>query len=118
MNANINGFGGLIAKAEAAGREAAEACAPQMMCVKNGAGKVYGPFPVCGFAWVVVKPNRGKLADYLKKNAGFSKHWAGGISNYISGYGQSLDMKAAHARAYAEVLREAGYDAYANSRID
>ena len=114
----MNNFATIVANANAAGKAAAEACAPEMMCVKNGAGKVYGPFPVCGFAWVVVKPNRGAFATYLKDHAGFSKHYGGGISNWIGDYGQGMDMKAAHARAYAEVLRDAGYDAYANSRMD
>lgn len=116
----MNEFGKLVAKANAAGRAAAEACAPQMMRVRTSSspGKVYGPFPVCGFAWVVVKPNRGKFAKYLKDFAGFRSHYAGGISNWIRDYEQSLDMKYAHARAYAGVLSEAGYDAYADSRMD
>lgn len=115
----MNNYAALVARANEAGKAAAEACAPQMMCVKNGEGRVYGPFPVCGFAWVVVKPNRGAFAKHLKDHAGFRKHWAGGLSNWVGDYEQSLDMKAAHAYAYAEVLKEVpGYDVYSASRMD
>lgn len=112
-------FEKLAAKANAAGKAAVEAVEPQMMCVKNGAtGTVYGPFPVCGFAWVVVKPNRGKFAKYLKDHEDFSPHYGGGISKWMRMNTQSMDIKAAYAGAYAGVLSEAGYDAYADSRMD
>jgi hypothetical protein len=112
-------FKKLVGKAEAAGRKAAEASPCQRIQVKNmKTGKVYDPFPICGFAWVVVKPNRGAFAKFLKEEAGFKKHWAGGLSNWIGDYEQSYDMKRAHAYAYAKVLSEAGYNAYADSRLD
>lgn len=114
----MNNFPALHKAAELAGREAALAAAPQMIKVKDGSGKVFGPFPICGFAWVVVKPNRGKFAEYLKEFGGFKKHYGGGISYWIHDYDQSFDMKRAHATAYAKALKDAGYDAYADSRLD
>ena len=115
----MNEFAKLVAKANEAGHEAAMAVNPQMMVVSDAqTGKVYEPFPICGFAWVVVKPNRGAFAKYLKDNAGFRKHYGGGLSNWIGDYEQSFDMKRAHATAYARVLKDAGYDAYADSRLD
>ena len=117
MNKRHDEFRALVAKAEAAGRAAAAAVDEQMMVVTDGT-TVYEPFPICGFAWVLVKPNRGAFANYLKAHAGFRPHYGGGISNWVSDYNQSHDKKAAHARAYAEVLREAGYNAYGESRLD
>lgn len=118
----MNEYAKLVAKANEAGREAAMAANPQMIIVKDGNGKIYDNggkgYPICGFAWVVVKPNRGAFAKHLTGRAGFRKHYGGGISNWIGDYDQSYDMKRAHARAYAKVLSEAGYNAYADSRLD
>jgi hypothetical protein len=117
-------FREIVARAHRAGDEAAKAVRPAPLghIVVSGGGMAprhfYEPHGACGFAWVVVKPNRGKFAQFLKAHAGFKKHWEGGISNWIGDYGQEVDRKYAYAREYARVLREAGYSAYANSRLD
>ena len=54
------------------------------------------------------------------KALGFRKAYQGGIQLWNpAGWGvQNVDVKEAGARAYAAVLRAAGYDAYADSRFD
>ena len=114
----MNDFATIAYNANAAGKAAVEAVECQMMCVKNGDGKVYGPFPVCGFAWVNVRPNRGAFAKYLKENEGFKPAYQGGIQKWMSLPTQSMDIQSAYAKAYAKVLADAGYEAYADSRMD
>ena len=41
-----------------------------------------------------------------------------GLSVWVSEGGQSMERKEAYARAYADVLRAAGIEAYAGSRMD
>lgn len=80
----------------------------------------YGERPYCGFAWVIVKPANSKLAKILKERYGASKHHAGGMMVYNpSGLAtQSMEIKEEGAYAFAAVLMEAGYRAYAESRAD
>ena len=74
---------------------------------------------VCGFAWINIKPARGKFVKYLKDNdIGRKDSYYGGYTIWVSGFGQSLDRKSAYARAFAEVLNENGLTAYAMSRMD
>ena len=74
---------------------------------------------VCGFAWINIKPARGKFVKYLKDNdIGRKDSYYGGYTIWVSGFGQSLDRKSAYARAFAEVLNENGLKAYAMSRMD
>ena len=82
---------------------------------------VNGEPAYCGFAWVVVfdvKLNT-KLGKAMKA-CGFRKQYGGGISlwNPSNYSGQSMDIKEAGARAYAEILRSYGFKAYMNSRAD
>lgn len=77
-------------------------------------------FP-CGFAWVVVhgvKLNT-RLGKEMKR-VGFSKNYGGGIQlwNPSRNMAQNVDILMAGARAYAEVLKRNGIDAYADSRWD
>jgi hypothetical protein len=37
---------------------------------------------------------------------------------WVFDYNQSMELKEAYAHAYAKVLRDAGFNAYANSRMD
>lgn len=120
------------AKAQAAGRLAAEASVPTPMVVSEADGLSDRPKPggkswyvsegVCGFAWIVVKPGTSSLARWLKKEGLASKHYYGGVSHWISGYGQSMTRKEAHARAMVEVLREElpeyADGIYSGSRMD
>ena len=78
----------------------------------------YVPQGVCGFAWVHLSEGRSSFARWAKKNLGAHKAYYGGVDIWTRGYGQSMELKEAYASAYAEVLREAGIDAYMGSRMD
>ena len=75
----------------------------------------------CGFAWVQVfgvKLNTKAGKEF--KALGFRKDYNGGISLWNPGgmSVQNVDVKEAGAQAYAQVLKEHGYTAYASSRLD
>lgn len=74
---------------------------------------------VCGFAHVSVRPARGKFVSYMKaEGLGRLSSYGGGFNIHVHEFGQSLTRKDAYARAYADVLRSYGINAYAESRID
>lgn len=75
----------------------------------------------CGFAWVNIKPARGKFVSYLKT------HHLGSTDSYAGGYTiwnpskhptQWMDAKMAGARAFAAVLRKYDIKATAYERMD
>lgn len=113
-----------------AGEQAAEACTPRPMVVgtpSTPSGNDLDPDKpqylveggVCGFAWVNIRPARGSLVAHLKAvGVGRTDSYYGGYTVWVSGYGQSLARKMAYARAFAGILREAGLDARAHSRMD
>jgi hypothetical protein len=74
---------------------------------------------VCGVAWVNVKPGGSRFARWLiKEGCGRTDSYRGGVSLYTIGgdrMSQSLTRKEAAAQAVAEVLREAGIKAHAES---
>jgi hypothetical protein len=79
----------------------------------------------CGFAWVNVRCAKGntklgKLQRAELEANGFRKSYTGGMDLWSAGSynGQSMDIKEEGARAYAEVLRANGMDAYMMSRAD
>ncbi len=74
----------------------------------------------CGFAWVDVRPGNSRIANYLKKNHGARKSYKGGITVWApgGGFSQSMDVNEQGAYAFAKVLRDAGFNAYADSRAD
>lgn len=81
----------------------------------------HGDRDACGFAWVTVygvKLNT-RLGKAMKA-AGFRKAYEGGIQlwNPSGSYTQAITAKEEGARAYAEVLKRAGLEAYAGSRMD
>jgi hypothetical protein len=122
----------LWAEAVEAGAAAIAACTPAPMIVSEHENPLDDNSPVrqswfvasgvCGFAWVVISPGGSSFARWLKKNAGASKHYYGGIEVWPprlpSGYEQSMEMKQAWAGAVARVLRAAGIKAYPGSRMD
>lgn len=124
----------LIKKAEAAGRAAGLAAVPSPMVVQQHANPLNDNSPVtrewfvseglCGFAWVTIRPATGALVNYLRANGKGHKGYHGGWEVWSdavdhSGYqAQSITRNEAYARAYAEVLREAGFTAHASSRLD
>lgn len=119
----------LFAKADAAGKAAAEACVPVPMHVVQRADPLNDNSPVvkryepvmdgvCGFSWIVVKPGNCAFARYLKKEHQAHKDYYGGVSYWVHGYGQSLTRKEAYAGAFAKVVGEAGIKCYPCSRMD
>lgn len=119
----------LYERADTAGRAAAEAVVPVPMHVVQRANafddnspvvRAYAPVldGVCGFAWVNVRPGNSSFARWLKANKRASKGYYGGLELWVSQYGQSMTRKESYARAFANVLRDAGVDAYAESRMD
>lgn len=107
----------LIHNAHIAGQIAARECVPTPMVVKG-----YESTPVmggvCGFAWIEVRPRTSPLAKWLKTQGHSSSDYHKAVLVWVHQYGQSMARKEAYARAYAQVLRDSGYVAYANSRID
>lgn len=88
-------------------------------------GEQIGPTQVvdegaCGFAYVIIRPARGKLVTWLKKNDIGYKGYQGGWWISMSAYtgSQSVERKEAGARAFAQVLKDNGLTAYTESRLD
>lgn len=75
---------------------------------------------VCGFAWIKIRPARGKFVQWCKQQGiGRVDSYAGGFTIWIGDYGQSYERKMAFAEAAAKVLREVGgLKAYADGRLD
>mgnify|MGYP001561246166 CR=1 FL=1 len=122
-------FKALYQKAHQAGMAALEACTPRPMVVeqhKNMADdrspvveQYYVPQGVCGFAWVKVRPATSAFARWAKgQKLASTDGYADGLVFWVREGGQSMELKEAYAWAFAEVLRGAGLDAYAQSRID
>lgn len=75
----------------------------------------------CGFAWVRIRPARGKFVAYLKEQKlGSVDGYEGGfvVYNPSNDSTQAMYAKLAGAQAFAEVLRANGIKASAESRID
>lgn len=81
----------------------------------------------CGFAWVNVRPKHkgntkeGKLEREVLRDMGFELDWTGKEFQWWnpSGLGvQNVDCKARGASVAARILKEHGFDAYAQSRLD
>lgn len=75
----------------------------------------------CGFAWVRIKPARGKFVNYMKSiNVGRTDEYEGGyvVYNPSAHNTQWMDAKYAGAKAFAEVLCAHGIKAQAECRMD
>ncbi len=75
----------------------------------------------CGFAWVNIKPARGKLVNYLKKiGVGRTDDYYGGYTIWSpSGHNsQQMYTLEAGATAFADVLRRYGIRANVSTRMD
>ena len=82
-----------------------------------GGSRYYVSEGMCGFAWVSFKGNTS--FGRAMKAAGLARpQYGGGLSVWVSEFGQSIERKEAYARAYAAVLREHGVEAYSGSRLD
>ena len=82
---------------------------------------------MCGFAWVNVRPKHkgntklGKAERVILREMGFELDWTGKEFQWWnpSGLGvQNVDCKAKGASVAARILKEHGFDAYAQSRLD
>lgn len=119
------GFEDLIVRAHAAGVKAAQGArkpTPVHVVQECGTHQAYvgtlDDYP-CGFAWVNVKPGTSAFAKFLvKRGIARRDSYYGGVCYWVSAYGQSMRLKEAYAEGYAAVLREAGIEAYAQSRMD
>ena len=114
--------------AHRAGMEAGNGAIPQPMVVVE-AGIFDEPIPggnrwtvpegVCGFAWINIRDARKGFARWAKKvGVGRTDRYFGGVTIWVSAFGQSMTRKEAYALAYAYVLQDAGINAYSNSRMD
>lgn len=87
-------------------------------------GKSYVLRGLCGFAWVRIRPARGKMVTWLKKNnIGSTDHYRGGYTLWVGsdinvGSTQSVDVKYAAAKAACAVFSKYGIRAYPESRLD
>ena len=120
----------VYAEAHAAGMAAGNECNPTPMVVGTPTTPLgndidysketyYVADGPCGFAWINIKPARGKFVKFLKdNNIGRKDSYYGGWTIWVSGFGQSVDRKSAYARAFAKVLGDNGITAYNMSRLD
>ena len=74
----------------------------------------------CGFAWVKIKPARGRFVAILKEmGLGRTSEFGGFVVyNPSNNPTQSMNAKMAGAVAFATVLTKAGLNAQVESRID
>lgn len=121
-------FAALYEEADARGFQAAEAAIPTPMIV----GEETTPFSgvmdyskptyfvadgLCGFAWIKFKGNTA-FGRWAKKQGYATPAYNGGLQVRVAGFNQSVTRKEAYAHAFAETLRAAGIEAYAESRLD
>lgn len=85
--------------------------------------KIGGDRMACGFAWCEIfgiKLNTRQGKEFAK--LGFRKGYGTGapieLWNPSGSPVQNVDTKEAGARAYAEVFKRYGFEAYPNSRLD
>ena len=110
-----NHWAELVSSAHSAGLSAGNAIIPTPMHIRGYAPVMGG---ACGFAWITIKPATSAFARWLKKAGHASKAYGGGLMVWVGEFGQSMARKEAYAHAYAEVIREGGFSAYASSRMD
>jgi len=120
----------IYSEAHSAGLAAGHGCTPTPMVVGQPTTPLgndidyekdtyYVADGVCGFAWVNIKPARGKFVKFLKdNNIGRKDCYYGGYTVWVSEFGQSMHRKENYARAFTSVLRENGLTAYNMSRMD
>jgi hypothetical protein len=129
-NSRPKDFETLFNKAHEAGMEAGNAVTPRPMLVGSPStplGNDIDPNKetwlvsegVCGFAWIKIGDGRSAFARWLKKTDRAGDAYPRGVSIWVSEFGQSMQRKEAYARAFANVLQEAGIkNVYAQSRMD
>lgn len=112
-------FSALYSAARSAGLSAGNAVAVTPMVVVERNGYTYPPVEggACGFAWIHFKGNTA-WGRWAKKMGHASADYPKGLMIWVGDFNQSMTRKEAYARAFAAVLREAGIDAHARSRMD
>jgi hypothetical protein len=107
-----------------AGHNALRSNVPNPMIVSGQGQNYYVSEGACGFAWINVYKYEGKtirvnskIGKELKMN-GFRKSYNGAWQYWVSDGGQSVSRKEAYANAFANVLKQYGFEAYADSRLD
>ena len=121
-------YAALYEAAEAAGREAADAAVPTPMIVGEPTTPLGNTLDyskptyfvadgLCGFAWIKFKGNTA-FGRWAKKQGYATPAYNGGLQVRVAGFNQSVTRKEAYAHAFAETLRAAGIEAYAESRLD
>ena len=120
----------IYSEAHSAGMAAGHGCTPTPMVVGQPTTPLgndidysketyYVADGLCGFAWINIKPARGKFVKFLKdNNIGRKDSYYGGWTIWVSGFGQSVTRKENYARAFAKVLGDNGITAYSMSRLD
>ena len=120
----------IYAEAHSAGMAAGHGCTPTPMVVGTPTTPLgndidysketyYVSDGMCGFAWINIKPARGKFVTWMKKNnVGRKDSYYGGWTVWVSDFGQSIARKENYARAFAKVLGDYGITAYSMSRLD
>jgi hypothetical protein len=129
--ARVDGAKKIIEDAIAAGTAKMREATPVPMVVSDQQqGKQYFvEGGVCGFAWVWMPYKKGnvKFINTLKKlgiagdtyNHLIKKDtYRGGYQMWVSGGGQSMQLKEAFAQGFADVLGKNGIVAYVQSRMD
>ena len=120
----------IYTEAHSAGMAAGHGCTPTPMVVGTPTTPLgddidyskdtyYVADGMCGFAWINIKPARGKFVNWLKKaDIGRKDNYYGGYTIWVSEFGQSVTRKENYARAFAKVLGDNGITAYNMSRLD
>ena len=108
----------LVKSAHEAGLRAGHLITPTPMIVESAGRRYHVPDGLCGFAWITIKPGTSSFARALVKDGTARKAYGGGVQVWVGEFNQSVARKSAYAEAYAKVLREAGINAYAGSRLD
>ena len=111
-------FRDLFAQADEAGRAAAAACKPTPLVVRYQGRTSIVDEGYCGTAWVSIHPGNSAIANYAKKQLGARRAFRGGVTMFVDDFGQSWERKCAFARAFAEVLSSAGFEAHAHDYVD
>ncbi len=112
-------FKDIVDKAYQAGIEAGKNAMPiPMYVIDQGIPIDRIDDGACGFAWVTVRPANSSFAIWAKKQGLMRPMYGGGVTYWVSQFGQSVDRKSAFAGAFAKVLRENGIQATAGDRLD
>lgn len=118
----------LFDKAHKAGMAAGMAHNPTPMIVSQHSNPLNDHSPVvkqyyvsggvCGFASIHLISARTAFAKWVMASGNGRKDYQKGANITCFEFGQSMERKEAYAHAFAKVLRDAGIDCYAQSRMD